>query len=102
MKSLDLLGDFQSCSSQFTSVSQQLFRTFATRDLMFGNVALQLFQTSFVELPYILESFDGPLEILLAAIFMLLGFHLIRESYDVADVKTTCRELVANPEPLHD
>src|SRR5258705_1018297 len=101
MKSFDLLGNFQSCSSQFTSVSQQLLRAFAARDLMFGNVALQLFQTSFVELTYVLEPFDRPLEILLAAIFMLLGFHLIRESYNVSNVKSTCRKFVANPEKLH-
>src|SRR6266478_3631964 len=101
MKSFDLLGNFQSCSSEFTPVSQQLLRAFAARDLMFGNVTLQLFQTSFVELTYILQSFNRPLEILLAAIFMLVRFHLIRESYYVANVKSTCRELVANPEQFH-
>src|SRR5690349_17074145 len=101
MKSTNLLRDFESRARQLASITQQLLRTLAARDFLLVGKTLKLLQASFVESANVLQSFDRPLQILFAAILVLLGFHLVRERNDVANVELTCRQLIADSKKLH-
>src|SRR5688500_9746062 len=67
MKSTNLLCDFEPRASQLSPVTQQLLRALATRDFLFVGKTLKLLHASFVGLQYVLNSFNGPLQIFLDA-----------------------------------
>src|SRR5689334_2023450 len=98
MQTANLLRDLKTRTREFATITQQLLRALAARNSLLVGKLFKLLQAALVEQLDVVQPLDRPLQILFAAILVLLGLHLIRECDDVANVEFSFGELVADPE----
>src|SRR5205085_354483 len=93
---LHLLRDFEPRARDLTPESQELLRLLAARELILGGELLPLLQTLFEVLPYVLDAFERPLQILVGLVLCLGHVCLVGEVDHVAYAELTRLQLLAD------